>query len=108
MTRFDRPHETHICEWRGTRIEIRYCPDYSRPFSEIHGHPLAHLTLRSIAPPKQPLPITGTGYLSHFTTPDLIAEAGGPVAFVRAALDKAADTAAWRNLEATANQYTLF
>lgn len=101
------PSESHVLEWRGIRIEIEYRPDYSRAFREIQGHPLAHLELRSVAPPKQRLPVTETGYLSHFTTPDVIDEAGGPVAFARAALDAAADTDAWRAQEAAARQYSL-
>jgi hypothetical protein len=52
--------------------------------------------------------MTETGYRSHFSGAPLIDEEGGPVAFVRIWLDKAASTPEWKAKEAAARQFSLF
>jgi hypothetical protein len=52
--------------------------------------------------------MTETGYRSHFCGTPLIDDEGGPVAFVRAWLDHAADTPEWKAKEAAARQFSLF
>lgn len=90
-------YETHDLEWRGITIAIRYTPSWADFYEEIYGHPLAHLELEAVAPKRARLPLTGTGYRSHFTAPALIEAAGGPVAFVERALDEAAaQNEGWR------------
>ena len=79
----DERYEIHTLEWRGMLIE-------------------------ALEPARVPLPVTETGYRSHFTSPEEIAEAGGPVPFIRAALDDAAKDPAWKAHEAAARQYSLF
>ncbi|MFK7875877.1 MAG: hypothetical protein AB8B71_08850 [Paracoccaceae bacterium] len=51
--------ETHRLTWQGIEIELTYKP-------EGHGGVIAHLEVRSINPERAPLPITETGYRSHF------------------------------------------
>jgi hypothetical protein len=100
-----RSIETHAITWRGITIEICYEERWlgsDVPFST------AHLELRAIAPERAPLPMTETGYRSHFTPASAIAEAGGPVTFVQAWLDHEAETKTWKEKEAAALQMTLF
>lgn len=100
-------YEDHSLEWRGIVIAIRYCPNWLDFYEEIYGHALAHIEIEAVAPARAPLPLTETGYRSHFTTPEEVADAGGPVSFVRAALDHAVKDPAWQESEAVARQYTL-
>jgi hypothetical protein len=54
------------------------------------------------------LPITETGYRSHFTRPDEIEASGGPVEVVQSALDEAAKDQSWLDRESAARQMSLF
>jgi len=103
-----RTYETHRLQWNGITIDVQYCRSWLDCYEEIYGYPLAHLTIEAIDPERAPLPITETGFRSHFTRPDEIAAAGGPVAFVRTALDEAAQASAWIDREAAARQMSLF
>jgi len=44
--------------WKGIEIEVRYNPN--------KWNVIAHLEIETINPERAPLPITETGYLSHF------------------------------------------
>jgi hypothetical protein len=81
--------------WRGIRCRVSHERDYlSRGWS--------HLELRVISPAGAPLPITTTGYLSHFLDEDELTAAGGPVALFRVWLDREACTKAladWQQLK---------
>ncbi len=94
--------ETHTIAWCGIKIEIRYDPAWL-------GLPgAAHLDITAVLPERAVLPISDTGYRSHFTTPEVIAAAGGPVAFVVLWLDHEAQSAAWKKREEAARQMSLF
>lgn len=70
-----RSHETHRITWRGIILEIRYEAQWlglDGPFAT------AHLEIEAIDPARSPLPMTETGYRSHFTQAIAIDEAGGP------------------------------
>lgn len=54
------------------------------------------------------LPITETGYRSHFLTPQEVERAGGPVALVVAWLNEAARNKGWKEAEEKARQLNLF
>jgi hypothetical protein len=69
---------------------------------------MAHLQICSRSPEKAPLPITETGYRSHFLAPGLVEERGGPTAFARAWLDQAARQTKWSQLEFKRRQPDLF
>ena len=56
--------ETFRVEWSDISIEIRYEPNW---LNLDIGYDTAHLAIVSIAPDRAPLPITETGYRSHFT-----------------------------------------
>lgn len=51
--------QTYIIHWQGIDIEAVYVPKAS-------GGAIAHLTLTSVNPERAPLPVTETGYRSHF------------------------------------------
>jgi len=104
----DTPAQTHTIVWNGIRIEVRYCRSWSESYERIYGYPLAHLEIESIDPERTPLPVTQTGYRSHFTRPDIIEADGGPVELVRAWLDDAAKDPKWIASEAARKQLSLF
>lgn len=97
--------EVHTLVWRGITIEVTYEAEWLR--REGFYCP-CHLTVTSIAPNRCALPITATGYRSLFTDPVLVEEAGGPLAYVTAELDSAAQSEEWRKHEAEQRQLSLF
>lgn len=99
--------ETHQLDWRGYRLEVRYCPSWSPSYEEIYGECMAHLELMSLEEPRLPLPVTETGYRSHFTPAKFIDDEGGPIAFVQSWLDDAAKSPKWKELEAASRQMSL-
>ena len=88
-------------DWRGVRIRVEHEADYLSGF-------LSHISLHVVAPFGAPLPVTGTGYRSHFVDPDVVESFGGPVAFVSAWLDEEATSEEWRELQAASLQMSLF
>jgi len=81
--------EKHTIIWRGVRIEITFTPD---AFGMAD-----HIELR--AEDRAPLPVTETGYRSHFMNKGTVAEHGGAVGFVVAWLDHEADRQSWRGAQ---------
>lgn len=70
---------------------------------------MEHLAIESIAPERAPLPITGTGYLSHFMQPGTIAAHGGDViAQVTAWLDEESAKPEWQAHIEASRQGSLF
>lgn len=104
----NQTYETHRLEWNGIAIAVRYCRSWLDCYERIYGYPLAHLTIEAVDPERAALPLTETGFLSHFTTPEDVEAAGGPSAFVRTALDDAAQDPAWTAREAANRQFSLF
>jgi len=90
-----------VLAWRGFQIEVLYTPDWLVNF-------LSHLSIETLEPVRAGIPITETGYLSHFLEPGLVEANGGPAAFVRAWLDEAAKDPLWKEQEAAARQFSLF
>lgn len=108
MTRqFTRHYEQHETVWNGVTISISYEPRWLS-LSDDYGLDTAHLEIEAIAPERAPLPITETGYRSHFTTAAIVAAMGGPVALVRTWLDEEAASPAWKCKAAAARQFSLF
>ena len=70
---------------------------------------ISHLEIRAIEPEQAALPITGTGYLSHFFAPDSVDfEKQSVVDFVKNWLDREAKCPAWQERLEKAGQYELF
>ena len=94
-------------QWRdpagGTTITVRitHARDYLSSGND-------HLEIESLRPKKAPLPITETGYRSHFLAPLELMNAGGPVTFVTAWLDIEAKGKAWSKAVNTKSQGDLF
>ena len=101
-----RQIETHMLIWQGITIEITWEAYWLFPPGADRAP--AHLCIHSLIPERAPLPMTETGYRSHFTTRETVAEAGGPVAFIQAWLEAAAQSPAWRKHVAEAMQPSLF
>jgi hypothetical protein len=83
------------------KIRITHSRDYLAPCSD-------HLEIESIAPKKAALPVTDTGYRSYFLTALELAQAGGPVAFVTAWIDREAQSKQWTRSSQARSQGDLF
>lgn len=92
------PHETKIT-WRNRRVIIRYDPN--------HFDHTAHIEIQ--AEDKRPLPITETGYKSHFFIHDGTYPAFGEIQQEALnLLEKDASSDAWQAYEIKTNQLDLF
>lgn len=87
--------------WRG----IEMSATHSRDWLSVGW---SHLEMRVINPRGVPVPITTTGYLSHFTEEDIVKAAGGPAAFFLAWLEREAGSKAYRKALARWQQLDLF
>lgn len=93
--------------WQGVVIEITFEENWlHQPRSPERA--VAHLTVTTVTPKRTPLPITETGYRSHFLHPSEVTEAGGAVAYVRAWLDDMAQSREWKTYEQASRQLSLF
>ncbi len=93
--------QTYRFIWQDIEIEAVYEPN--------KWQVIAHLEIRSINPERAPLPITETGYLSHYHEIGEIEELGGDVvAQIIAWLDEMATKSAWKAYVEASRQYTLF
>jgi hypothetical protein len=101
-----REIETHRVTWQGFALEIHFERNWLG--SSSSEFETAHLEIETITPERQPLPITETGYRSHFLAAAAIDEAGGSVAYVTAWLDHAARSTEWKVCRETQRQLSLF
>lgn len=93
--------QTYRLIWQSIEIEARYWP---RKWGVI-----AHLEIESIYPERAPLPITNTGYRSHFHQPSTVEALGGDVvAQVIAWLEEEAKASEWQAHIAASRQGELF
>ena len=96
-----RKTATHKLVWRHATCRVRHTRDYiSKGWS--------HIELTVVSPKGAPLPITSTGYLSHFLDEADLTAAGGPVAFFLAWLHREASSKAWHRAEFAWRQGDLF
>lgn len=77
--------EKHTITWRGIQVEITFTPE---KFGVIE-----HIELHSEN--KLALPVTETGYRSHFIPIGSVEQEGGPVAYVTVWLDFEAERTRW-------------
>ena len=89
--------------WRGIALRIRFQPQFLSGALET-----AHLEVWSVAPEKEPLPITETGYRSHFVRRQNIEDLGGPVAYVLGWLEAEAKSPTWKAADFARRQLSLF
>jgi len=71
--------------WRGIALEITFTPE---KFGLVD-----HIEIKTDG--RAPLPVTETGYRSHFIPAGTVAEHGGAVAFVTAWLEHEAARTGW-------------
>ncbi len=102
----ERSIEVHALHWRGVNLEITFERDWLSLARE-HSLAASHLTVTTIQPERAPLPITETGYRSHFLHFEEVDQAGGAVAYVEAWLDHFAKSREWIDLELASRQYVL-
>ena len=90
-----------ILIWEGIKIDVHYRSMYC-------GCP--HLELHVIDPPLAPIPVSETGYRSHFDSrlPEQLEEMGGVLAFAKAWLDASAKSVAWKKRVVVGEQLSLF
>jgi hypothetical protein len=105
MTRKIRDVAVHQTQWRGITLKITYEANW---YNSTSAYRPAHIEIWVRQPYKAALPITGTGYRSHFVDPDRVDQAGGPVAYVTAWLNAVASEKWWREYEAASRQVSLF
>ena len=97
--------ETHNLNWNGIAIMITWEPNWLNLTSGID---MAHLEVETVSPAKAALPITETGYLSHFTAPATVETFGGPKAYVEAWLETESQAPDWRKADLEQRQHSLF
>jgi len=98
--------DTYDIVWAGIAIRVSFERNWlGSPPSEFHP---SHLQIKAVSPERAPLPITETGYLSHFVAAEDIDAAGGPVSYALAWLDEAAKSPEWRKAVAASKQLSLF
>lgn len=102
------PHKTRYeIEWLNPvsneriRIRITHAREYLSSGSD-------HLEIESIKPKRAPLPITETGYRSHFMQALDLINAGGPVTFVTDWIAQEAKGKAWTKAAVVKAQGDLF
>jgi hypothetical protein len=93
--------------WEGITIEVSYEPEWLG-FRRGGELAVAHLQVRSVAPERAPLPITETGYRSHFVHPNDVEAVGGPGHYAEAWLDTVARSAEWLDYVTGTKQLSLF
>ncbi|MGQ0674379.1 MAG: hypothetical protein ACT4N2_16090 [Hyphomicrobium sp.] len=87
--------------WRDVTCRVRHTPNYlSKGWS--------HIEIIVASPKNAPLPITETGYRSHFLDEDLLKKAGGPVIFFLDWIEREAATKTWAKTEFKWRQGDLF
>lgn len=92
-------------DWRGITVQVEYEADWLG--AAARGSKLiasAHLQLRSVSPERARLPVTETGYRSHFLPMGEVEAAGGPVAYATAWLNAAAASRVWAAYERESRQ----
>jgi hypothetical protein len=95
--------EQHELTWTSGHISIRIGITYDTSYGIVE-----HLAVESLEPQKARLPITETGYRSHFLEPGTVAAHGGPVEATRKLLEDAANSAEWQEYLSSSRQSSLF
>lgn len=106
MTRgFERIIESHAMVWRGIPVTVKF---ERHAFGDVDSrYRTSHLQVECTDAGRV-LPITETGYRSHFLPPEAVDELGGPIAYVSQWLDVAAQSRKWREIERSQQQMSLF
>ena len=94
-------YEVHTFVWQDIEIKLKYYP--------LRWKIISHLTIEAVVPEGAPLPITETGYKSHFFQPDSVEFVNGSVVeTVIQWLDKEAQSKEWLDYVEKSRQGDLF
>lgn len=95
--------QTYNLIWQDIELEVSYEP-------KAWGGATAHLKIQSIKPARAPLPVTETGYRSHYHPVGMIEEnyAGDVIKAVTEWLDEAAKGKDWQRYVERSRQGELF
>lgn len=85
--------------WRDVSIEITF---HKRRWKSDFDHMELRVEQGRI------IPVTKTGYRSHFLPAGIVDEHGGPDGFVKAWLNHEAENSGWKKSEEAARQFSLF
>lgn len=96
-----------IIKWQGYKIELT-CKLNAFNLQQAVGINMVHIELRTVKPAKAPLPVTESGYRSHFEHAEAVAEYESVTAYVLAWLDHEAQKSSWQVTENEARRYSLF
>ncbi|QCI63949.1 hypothetical protein [Phreatobacter stygius] len=99
-----RTEETYSASWEGITLTITWTPVWA--VMNDGAYCVADLEIKSEN--RAELPITKTGYRSHFVQRDDVEKRGGPVAYAMAWLDHAAKSSEWKARQAKVRQLSLF
>jgi len=94
----------NVITWENIKIEISYVASAYKSFEKVYGYSMAHLEIKA----NEELPITVTGYKSHFLPNTEIEEHGGAEKFVLDWLSSASKSEEWQKIKAGSDQYALF
>lgn len=89
---------TTMLIWNGIKIMVTHTPNYCGEIDHVELH----------AEDRQRLPVTETGYRSHFCHESQVEPYGSALAFVQAWLDFEAMKPEWRAYEFASRQLSLF
>lgn len=95
--------ELHTC-WNDLSLIITWSPNWLD--REEADYIFAHLEVRT--EDRQPMPISKTGYRSHFIDHESVEHLGGPVAYVKTWLDHQSRARQWQTHQTNTNQISLF
>ena len=95
-------------EWRGRTLRIEFEADWAGNGDDNPETAIALLEVFVEAPIGAPIPVTTSGYRSHFLPPVIITRAGGAAAFVGAWLDEQARGRQWLRIDERWRQLDLF
>jgi hypothetical protein len=90
--------------WNNVEVVIKYKPKTFDVYDRNYGTPLSHIEIDC----DQPLPITETGYKSHYIANNVLLEYGGPLEFVKTWLEEEANKPSWKAFDAKSRQLSLF
>lgn len=91
-------------DWRGISLTISWVETYFA----IHDGSYAVAHLEIIADDRTPLPVSETGYRSHFIQRETVEAEGRPVAYTHAWLNHEAAKPAWKAYVEQTRQLSLF
>ena len=97
--------ETNLI-WQGIKLIIRYNPNHCNSIDPNNPFRVVHLEI--ISENRVPIPITETGYRSHFTHAEEIEAYENPNNFVKEWLTAMAKSKEWQTYWKKRNQLRLF